>query len=147
MYCRFCGKEIDDDSAYCPCCGKRIHTDQVSSYGGVQFANFLAQSSLGLAKVMAIILCGGLAGACGFAAVGSLILSGYLFYHFAKGLAVTVPWFLTGTLPVASVGGGGLLLSSLTGLLVALLLGMASAALARCLWSSLLPKGAASDPA
>lgn len=97
------------------------------------FASSLAKGSLGLAKGITIVLVGGLAGVCGIAATASFALACYLIYHFAKGVAVAIPWFLLNTLPVASVGGVPLLLSGLTALLVSLLLGMAAAALIHAL--------------
>lgn len=141
MYCPSCGKKLRRGVVYCPHCGAPVQIGRDDSEMWDGFANSLAQGSLGLAKGLTTVLCGGLAGACGIAAAGALILAGYLFYHFAKGLAVTIPWFLSNTLPVASVGGAPLLLSGLTALLVTLLLGMAAAALIRCLRSRLFRSG------
>lgn len=141
MYCPSCGKELRRGVVYCPHCGAPVQIGRDDSEMWDGFANSLAQGSLGLAKGLTTVLCGGLAGACGIAAAGALILAGYLFYHFAKGLAVTIPWFLSNTLLVASVGGAPLLLSGLTALLVTLLLGMAAAALIRCLRGGLFRNG------
>ena len=133
MFCPSCGKATRNGSVYCSHCGAPLYTssDHAQIWGA--FANFLAKASLRMAKGMTVVLIGGLAGTCGLAAIAALSLAGYLLYQFAKGLTVIVPWFLAGTLPVVSIGGVPLLLSGLTGLLVALLLGMAAAAMIRCL--------------
>lgn len=135
MFCSLCGKEMRNDSAYCPHCGTPVHTNSDNAQMWDDFANSLAKGSLGLAKGITIALIGGLAGICGIAAIVSFTLACYLIYHFAKGAAVMIPWFLANTLPIASVGGVPLLLSGLTALLVTLLLGMAATALFKCLRS------------
>lgn len=141
MFCSSCGKEIRNGSACCPHCGTPVHTvtDNAQMWDG--FAESLAEGSLGVAKGIAAALIGGLAGVCGIAATASFVLACYLIYHFAKGTAVMIPWFLVNTLPVVSFGGIPLLLSGLTALLVALLLGMAAAALFKCLRGGFIRSG------
>lgn len=138
MFCPSCGKEIRDGSVYCPYCGVPVHTSADNAQMWDGFADSLARGSLGLAKGITITLTGGLVGACGISAAVSFALACYLIYHFAKGAAVMIPWFLANTLPVSSVGGVPLLLSGLTALLVTLLLGMAAAALLQCIRSSFI---------
>lgn len=145
MYCPSCDKEMRHGMVYCPHCSTPVQTGRDNSEMWDGIANPLAQGSLGLAKGAVTVLCGGLAGACGIAATGAFILAGYLFYHFAMGLAVTIPWFLSNTLPVASVSGAPLLLSGITALLVTLLLGMAAAALIRCLRGGLFRNGPSTE--
>lgn len=30
MYCRYCGKQVEDDSEFCPQCGKKLLRDQTT---------------------------------------------------------------------------------------------------------------------
>ena len=137
MYCSSCGKEMHNTTDYCPHCGTSAHTNNSRQWD--DFADSLANGCLELAKGLLAVLCSALAGVCGIAAAGALTLAGYLIYHFATGAAIIIPWFLTDTTITASVGGPSLLLGGLTALLIAVLLGIAAAALIRFLragWSA-----------
>lgn len=135
MFCPSCGKEIRSSAAYCPHCGKQVTDGSASTQVWDDFAGSLANGSLHLAKGFAYVFIGSIAGACGMAAAVAFLLACYLIYHFANGVVVAIPWFLAEVLPVASIGSVSLLLSGITALIVALLLGMAAFALIRCIRS------------
>ncbi len=136
MFCHSCGKEIRSGSVYCPHCGASVHNSPDNTWIQDKSVRLLAKCSLTLAKGFAAVLIGGLASVSGLAAASSLVLSCCLIYYFAKGMVVMVPWYMANTLPISSVGGILLLFSGLTGLLIALLLGMASGSLFHCLKTS-----------
>lgn len=56
MECKYCGKEIPDDSTFCPDCGKPINNIK-SSYKGLKFKN-LSLKSLSLKSILVIIAIG-----------------------------------------------------------------------------------------
>lgn len=56
MECKYCGKEIPDDSTFCPDCGKPINNIK-SSYNGLKF-NILSLKSLSLKSILVIIAIG-----------------------------------------------------------------------------------------
>lgn len=133
MFCPSCGEEIRSGSVYCPYCSASVHNIPDNTWTRDKPVRLLAKCSLTLAKGFTAVLIGGLASASGLAAASSLVLACCLIYYFAKGMVVMVPWYMDSTLPISSVGGILLLFSGLTGLLIALLLGMASGSLFHCL--------------
>ena len=56
MECKYCGKEIPDDSTFCPDCGKPINNIK-SSYKGLKF-KILSLKSLFLKSILVIIAIG-----------------------------------------------------------------------------------------
>ena len=56
MECKYCGKEIPDDSTFCPDCGKPINNIK-SSYKGLKFKT-LSLKSLSLKSILVIIAIG-----------------------------------------------------------------------------------------
>lgn len=56
MECKYCGKEIPDDSTFCPDCGKPINNIK-SSYKGLKF-KILSLKSLSLKSILVIIAIG-----------------------------------------------------------------------------------------
>ena len=56
MECKYCGKEIPDDSTFCPDCGKPINNIK-SSYKGLKFKS-LSLKSLSLKSILVIIAIG-----------------------------------------------------------------------------------------
>ena len=61
MECKYCGKEIPDDSTFCPDCGKPINNIK-SSYKGLKFKilslKSLSLKSLSLKSILVIIAIG-----------------------------------------------------------------------------------------
>lgn len=134
MFCSSCGKEIRSGTAYCPHCGTQVANGSVNTKVWDDFAGSMANGCMHLAKGFAYVLIGGTAVVCGLAAAAAAFLfAGYLVYHFAKGAAVAIPWLSSEVLPIASASGIPLLLSGMTALMVALLLGMAAFAIIRCI--------------
>ena len=56
MECKYCGKEIPDDSTFCPDCGKPINNIK-SRYKGLKF-KILSLKSLSLKSILVIIAIG-----------------------------------------------------------------------------------------
>ncbi|MGI5085956.1 zinc-ribbon domain-containing protein [Treponema putidum] len=60
QYCVKCGKEIRKDAAFCPHCGQKLSSTARQTDDWNEFGNFLAHSSLSLAKGFLYLLMGGI---------------------------------------------------------------------------------------
>lgn len=136
MYCTRCGKELHEGAAFCHSCGKSVGTKQNAAVPEwTAAATLLASGSMGFAKCLLWVLGGGMSLACGAAGLGSFVISCYMLYHFAIGVAIKVPLFLASIIPVATLHGFWLVFAGLTGILIALLLLAAALTLGKCIFT------------
>lgn len=121
QYCVKCGKEIRKDAAFCPHCGQKLSSSASQMDDWSEFGNFLAHSSLGLAKGFLYLLMGGVVFACAVSGAGMLVIGATLLYHFATSGYFMLPAILVPEFGIEMLSGAPLVFGGVVSIFIALL--------------------------
>ena len=120
QYCTKCGAELREDARFCPHCGART-AKQNNADEWDTFGTFLERSSLGIARVFALLILSGLIFVCALCGLELFFVGAVLLYHFAANTALMLPAFLAAETGILSLEGLPLLFGGITAIFIALL--------------------------
>lgn len=121
QYCVKCGKEIRKNTSFCPHCGQKLSPSACQTDEWSEFGNFLAHSSLSLAKGFLYLLMGGIIFACTVSGVGMLVIGAILLYHFATSELFILPAILAPVFGIETLSGAPLVFGGISAIFISLL--------------------------